>query len=281
MHLVASEWCKRSLRRPCDGAGAKALPVTLLPLSSKFVDWGSLQVRTARSAMPEEGTAREEIIEECCWGYINILKSKNKDRAVVLERELSSLLMDEGEERRFLEEDAHDLPVRLFLSSTNKKSQDILSLWEQQSRDIIIESYNRYFCEALMIREEVDRMQIVTEAWDSCFLKLCQVNPFWMWRKLQCIEDLEKEATFKAQQVALYEKERAARKALLGRFISHYLLGLITFARSEKEYIFQCYRVVFFNTCKELLDSSAITIQAAFRGYQVRQRKNAFCSHAY
>lgn len=223
--------------------------------------------------MPEEGIIREAIIEEACWGYIDILRKRNKDKTLVVQRELASLQADEQEERRFLEEDADELPFRLFLFLTNQKAQDTLSLWEQESRALILESYNLYSFEALMMMEEVGRMQIVTEAFDSCFLKLCQVNPFWMWRKLKFLESMERDAAFKAQQIALHQGEQAARKDLIKGFNSEYLLALVTFARSEKQYIFHCHRLVFFNTCTELLEGSAIAIQAAFRGYQVRRRK--------
>lgn len=272
MNSKTLECYESRLNRRCDDAGAKPPPLSIVPLSTKLVDWSTLQVAAQLSIMPEEGEMREQIIEDSLWGYVGILRKRNKDHFLVLQREIDSLVLDESEERRFLEEDVHELPLRLFLYLTNQKAQNSLFTWEENSRASITEAYHQFSCEALAIKEEVDRMQIAMEAFDSCFLKLCQVNPFWMWRKLQFLEDMEKETTFKNQREALYHEEQVARKMLIGQLNSSYVLALVTFVWSEKKYLYKRHAVIFFNTCRELLEESAITIQAAFRGFQVRQR---------
>lgn len=272
MNWKTLESYESRLNRPCDDAGAKPPPLSIVPLSPKLVDWSTLQVAAQLSIMPKEGEMREQIIEDSLWGYVNIMRKRNIDRFLVLQREIDSLVLDEGEERRFLEEDAHELPLRLFLYVTNQKAQNSLFTWEKNSRASITETYHQFSCVALVIKEEVDRMQISMEALDSCFLKLCQVNPFWMWRKLQFLEDMEKETTFKNQRQAVYHEEKVARKMLIDQFNSSYALALETFVWSEKQYLYQRHAVIFFNTCRELLEESAISIQAAFRGFQVRRQ---------
>eukprot|EP00796_Vickermania_ingenoplastis_P011926 gene11926-8207_t len=246
---------------------AKPPPQGLEPMASKLVDWDSLKMSAFLSFMPDEGEQRAGIIEEYLWGYINILREKNSDRAAVQTREMTSFLKDEEEERRFLVEDTDCLALRMFIAETEKKGVELVESWEEESRALLLTAHKEYLAEAVCVEEEIHRMHVATQAFDSVFLKLCQVNPYWIWRKLQFVEDEQREREFQQQRDALSLEEREDRRRLIQEYNRCYTLAVEMLAFSEKIDMYQKHEMLFTHSCRVVSEDSAIKIQAAFRGF--------------
>lgn len=251
---------------------AKPPPKQLTPLSSVLVDWESLKTSSFLSIMPEEGTQRIGLIEEYLWEYLTLLKMRNNSKAEVIDRERTSFFLDEAEERNFMIQDGTHFALNHFILETEHKEIEVFCEWEEAARQQIVKAYNEYVLMTLVVREEIFRMHIVTEAFDSVFLKVCQVNPHWMWRKLKFIEVEQWEAMRKAERVALAEEEKASRRVLTSSYREQCIVILEMLAKAEKAGIFENHRVIFVSTCRDTLEDSAIKIQAAWRG--CRSRRN-------
>lgn len=251
---------------------AKPPPRNLMPLSTVLVDWDSLKCAALLSVMPEEGEQRAGLVEEYLWGYINILRQRNSAAVEIAAREKSSFLRDEEEERRFLAEDADRYALRTFITDTEKKCVEVLVDWEEQSRAELMKAHREYLGEAFNLLEELHRMHVSTQAFDSVFLKLCQVNPYWMWRKLKFIEVEQEEMERRRAQEEIVAEERVARREMINDYNRCFTLALEMKAFVEKADIYRTHEVFFTDTCAVIMEDSAIKIQAALRGFLSRKR---------
>lgn len=260
-----------ALRNQRNRPVVKPPPQNLTPVSTVLVDWDALQVSSLQSVMPEEGEQRSYLVEEYLWEYLQILKEKHQCAKAVHDRERHTLLLDEAEERRFIEEDGDHLALRGFLKFTVENTQDIFMDLENSCRTSIFQSYMNFMIEALSIWEDLHRMHIVIQAFDSVFLKLCQVNPFWMWRKLKFVEELATEEKNKKEQLALWEEQGIQRQKLIGDFNQWYAVAVEMLAMSEKAELYQRHMIRFTDTCHLLMVDAAVKIQSCFRGFRVRR----------
>lgn len=246
-------------------------PQHLRPVSVQLVDWETLKVGALNSYLPDEGTQRAGLIEEYLWGYINILRQRNKDASQINWRIRTSFLRDEEEERRFIAEDGDCFALRSFITETEKAAIEVIESWEAQSREALLTAHKEYLAESFAILEEIHRMHVATQAFDSCFLKRCQINPHWMWRKLQFIEDGARERAVRQAQLEVMDMEKAERRKMIATFNENYVLGFLSIAFVEKVDMYEKHRIDFTDSCRDILEDSAIKIQAAFRGYISRR----------
>lgn len=202
---------------------------------------------------------------------------------------------DEGEERRFVDEDATDLPHRLFVSVSFTAAQGLLFRREAAQRACLWSDFLVSFSELLWIHEELRRADLAWAALDSLALKACIVGRYGV-REGQLARTtipgytvdttcpLTAAAAARAAAVqALEKEEREQRKELVQAQQQFVVLALLAVASSEKRRYFAAtssardnaalravLSVAKARTARQVLETSATRIQSLFRGYRVR-----------
>ncbi|ORC91527.1 putative DNA-damage inducible protein DDI1-like protein [Trypanosoma theileri] len=231
------------------------------------------------SELPEEGVARTELMEEYLIGLTRLVRMRNALFNEAYDNALQVLVRDETVEREFIEEDSNALVWWSFIEYTSEEARRVLERREETERLRIIDAFFVSALSDMSHFETIHRQHVATQFLDSCFLKLCQVKPGWMWRRVPPVLDDEDSSIPRTVRAPLWvgelsAEESEARKRITNNFFSGFSLILEVFTTTEKRLMhsnhvkdFQSYVVPLSE-----MEKKATLIQATFRGYRVRQR---------
>jgi hypothetical protein len=131
----------------------------------------------ASAAEKDEVQDRLGLVEEYLSGWDALQSRRVRVAAQVCHRERQRLLVDEAEERRFMEEDVAWLPYRLFAELLWGDARRRLIDAEAETRKAIVGDYRESFLRNLFLHyEALQRMQVTYEALDSLAVKACHVG---------------------------------------------------------------------------------------------------------
>ncbi|KAH9593168.1 IQ motif [Trypanosoma melophagium] len=232
------------------------------------------------SELPEEGVARTELMEEYLIGLTRLVRMRNASLNEAFDNALQRLERDETVEREFIEEDSNLLAWWSFIEYTAQKARMVMERREQTERLSIIDAFFLSALSNLSHLETLHREHVATQFLDSLFLKLCQVKPGWMWRRIPPLLDEENSSESKrVVSVPLWlskltDEESESRRRITDNFFSGYELILEVFTATEKRLMHNNHVKQFRSYMAPLseMEEKATLIQAIFRGYRVRQR---------
>lgn len=242
--------------------------------SSQLLDWHAYSDEChAASYDPEESQVRAGLVEAYLLGLLPILKERNRSRRAVVAAQLSLLVSDEAENRRFLNEDAHLLAHKTFTEMTQAAVVDAVAAMEAAGREAIKEEHIAFAVRATDQLEGLVRRTITIEFLDSVFLKLCQTQPQWMWRRLDAFmnNDADGGSANTPAAMAVFRAEAAARALVASDHGAYVGACYAALATAEKRQLLSQWSVAARPTARDVLDTSATSVQAAFRGWRARQ----------
>lgn len=242
-----------------------------MPRSSSFLlDWYAYRDKCFASFDTEESDCRVGLLEEYLSGLLVCLQERNRSRNDLVAKRFSLILADEAEERRFIEEDAHLLAHKAFNETTQQAIVDTVAELEDDARDTIEQEYVRFALQVTQKAESLGRKTIATELLDSVFLKLCQVQPQWMWRRLNNLLG-DENATLKAARELVYNDESRARAGILREYTEYVADSQVALAAAEKQLLLLAWELPGDQTAQRIMEESSVRIQSAFRGWKARK----------
>lgn len=239
--------------------------------NTRLLDWDQYRRCCFATGNTEEIDQRVGLLEEYLWGLLSVLKERNRSHDEVLLTQLQLCLADETEERRFIEEDADLLPYHLFNAVTQAAIVELLVEDEERQRNEIVHEHAAATGQIVVQLENIDRMLISTEFFDSMFLKLCQTQPHWMWRRLTELEREFTECPEYAKVAVIEGEEAVSRRQLESDYVTCVATALEMRAFAEKTILLTACAVPEGISAGALMEDSAVMIQAAFRGLRVRR----------
>lgn len=193
---------------------------------------------------------------------------------VSVSRRLQLLLQDEDDERRAIEEDADLLPEKLFASFTSQTVEALLFDEEAAGRRGIVTSETTAALSHLEALEDLGRRHVVNLFLDG----LTVIN------RVHTIHALPQEAmmncepassTWRSVRLSLLRQEAVARRQIEDSHVCFLAVALSARCEYDKQVFFAVLGTPWFLEPETVLDRSGTAIQAAWRGFLVREALSA------
>lgn len=252
-------------------------------LSSSKDEWDEYRSRCLESPFLDEVQYRLGVVEEYLYGMMYIMKWHRDAIDVTRQRLISAFLIDEAEERRFLEEDAYLLPYRLCIADAVAMAQKSVTDAEAEGRQWIQQQFHDSFSGLLFNRaEQLGRMRVAWEMLDSFTIKRAQFEDLLPPRQLvpthPSVLSMSQsgQSDFKQDkaQLLLIAEESRERQELMqqfARFQQDAFMARVLYTK-QSMFLATLHLIPSSVGVRETMEYSAQRIQAVFRGYRLRRR---------